>query len=436
MVDYQERARDLVVTFEGLVTGTPFVARIRALLKLLQEKLGSPVDVEFASDGKDLYLLQCRPQSFADESQAAVLPTDVPPERVVFSANRFVSNGRVPDVTHVVYVDPESYASIPSLETLREVGHAVGRLNKLLPRRQFILMGPGRWGSRGDIKLGVAVTYSEINNAAVLIEIARRKGSYVPDLSFGTHFFQDLVEAQIRYLPLFPDDPGVDFNERFLLDSPNILASLVPEAAHLSKTVRVIDVPGATGGLVLKVRMNADLDRAVAILAPPGAPEKGAGGVRQAAIGIPGSAGADDDRRWRIHLAERIAAETDPERFGVKGMWLVGSSHDGTAGPGSDVDLVVHTDDDPARRESLATWLEGWSLCLGEVNYLRTGLRTKGLLDVRFISDSDISRGTSWAAKVTGAKDPARPLPLHASVRTGPVPRRGRGAGKNEGGPR
>lgn len=436
MVDYQERARDLVVTFEGLVTGTPFVARIRALLKLLQEKLGSPVDVEFASDGKDLYLLQCRPQSFADESQAAVLPTDVPPERIVFSANRFVSNGRVPDVTHVVYVDPESYASIPSLETLREVGHAVGRLNKLLPRRQFILMGPGRWGSRGDIKLGVAVTYSEINNAAVLIEIARRKGSYVPDLSFGTHFFQDLVEAQIRYLPLFPDDPGVDFNERFLLDSPNLLPTLVPEAAHLAKTVRVIDVPAATGGLVLKVRMNADLDRAVAILAPPGAPEKGAGGVRQAAIGIPGSAGADDDRRWRIHLAERIAAETDPERFGVKGMWLVGSSHDGTAGPGSDVDLVVHTDDDPGRREALATWLEGWSLCLGEVNYLRTGLRTKGLLDVRFISDSDISRGTSWAAKVTGAKDPARPLPLHASVRTGPVPRKGRGAGKSEGGSR
>jgi Nucleotidyltransferase domain. len=117
-------------------------------------------------------------------------------------------------------------------------------------------------------------------------------------------------------------------------------------------------------------------------------------------------------------------------------MWLVGSSHDGTAGPGSDVDLVVHTDDDPGRREALATWLEGWSLCLGEVNYLRTGLRTKGLLDVRFISDSDISRGTSWAAKVTGAKDPARPLPLHASVRTGPVPRKGRGAGKSEGGSR
>ena len=67
-------------------------------------------------------------------------------------------------------------------------------------------MGPGRWGSRGDIKLGVSVTYADINNTAMLIEIARRTGNYVPDLSFGTHFFQDLVEAQIRYLPLYPDE--------------------------------------------------------------------------------------------------------------------------------------------------------------------------------------------------------------------------------------
>ena len=138
---------------------------------------------------------------------------DVPAERVVFSASRFVSNGKVPDVTHVVYVDPESYGAIGDLETLRSVGRAVGRLNKVLPKRQFVLIGPGRWGSRGDVKLGVPVTYSDINNASVLIEVARRKGNYVPDLSFGTHFFQDLVEANIRYLPLFPDDSGVAFNE-------------------------------------------------------------------------------------------------------------------------------------------------------------------------------------------------------------------------------
>ena len=111
------------------------------------------------------------------------------------------------------------------------MGRAIGRLNALLPKRQFILMGPGRWGSRGDIRLGVPVTYSEINNTAMLIEIARKQGKYLPDLSFGTHFFQDLVESSIRYLPLYPDEPGNQLNEEFLARAENLLPQLLPEHA-------------------------------------------------------------------------------------------------------------------------------------------------------------------------------------------------------------
>ncbi len=218
-----------IVTFDGLITSTSFIPRMRALLKLLREKMGSPVDVEFASDGHELYLLQCRPQSFSRDAVPSAIPRDLPPERIVFAANKYVSNGRVPDVTHIVFVDPEQYDRLEKLTDLKNVGRAVGRLNKLLPKRQFILMGPGRWGSRGDIKLGVSVTYSDINNTAVLMEIAAKKGNYVPDLSFGTHFFQDLVEAGIRYLPLFPGEEGQRLNDLFLRRAPNLLADLVPE---------------------------------------------------------------------------------------------------------------------------------------------------------------------------------------------------------------
>jgi len=210
------KAEDLVVTFEGLIRNTPFVRRMRTILTLLEDRLHTPVDIEFASDGRDFYLLQCRPQSYAEDAVPMPIPHDIPRERVVFTANRYVSNGRVPDITHVVYVDPQRYSDISDVKSLREIGRVIGRLNALLPRRQFILMGPGRWGSRGDIKLGVNVTYSDIKNTAMLVEIARKKGNYTPDLSFGTHFFQDLVESSIRYLPLYPDDPGAIFNESFL----------------------------------------------------------------------------------------------------------------------------------------------------------------------------------------------------------------------------
>ena len=266
-IDYAED--DLVVTFDGLASRTPFVAQIRGLLKLLKGKFGVPVDIEFACNGRHLYLLQCRPQSYAEDAAPAVIPADVPSERIVFTAKKYVSNGRVPEITHVVYVDPSKYKEMGSLEELRAIGRAVSRLNKLLPRRRFILMGPGRWGSRGDIKLGVSVTYSDINNTAALIEIARKEGGYVPDLSFGTHFFQDLVEASIRYLPLFPDEPGVCFNEAFLTGQPNILPKLLPEFAGLSEVLRVIDVPASADGRILRLLLNADQDMGMAMLAQP-----------------------------------------------------------------------------------------------------------------------------------------------------------------------
>lgn len=257
-----------VVTFEGLFRDTPFLARMQALMTLLRDRLEMPIDIEFASDGEHLYLVQCRAQAFVEDSAPAMIPQDVPSDRLLFSTRRFVSNGRVPDLTHIVYVDPDAYARLQSQEELMAVGRVVSRLNRLLPARQFVLMGPGRWGSRGDIKLGVQVTYSDINNTSLLIEVAARRGNYVPEVSFGTHFFQDLVEAGIRYLPLFPGDDGCVLNEQFLLDAPNALSELLPEYARLSHTIRVIDVPRATGGSVLRVLMNGDANEAIGMFAP------------------------------------------------------------------------------------------------------------------------------------------------------------------------
>jgi hypothetical protein len=397
----------LVFNFEGLLSGSSFVKQLHGILRLLEEKLSTPVDIEFAHDGKDFYLLQCRPQSYSQESGPAPIPKDVPPERVIFTANRYVSNGRVRDITHIVYVDPVKYSDLPDREDLVAVGRAVGKLNKVLPKRQFVLMGPGRWGSRGDIKLGVSVTYADINNTAVLIEIARRKGNYMPDLSFGTHFFQDLVEGQIRYLPLFPDDPGVVFNERFLSTAPNILAAVVPEHADLADVVRLIDVPQAADGYILRVLMNAELSEATGILARPETGEEPAE-PRAVASGRH----AEQTWLWRHRMAEHIASQLDPERFGVVGFYVFGSTKNATAGLGSDIDILIHFRGTERQREDLMTWLKGWSLCLDEINYQRTGYRMGGLLDVHIVTDEDIANKTSYAVKIGAVTDAARPLAL------------------------
>jgi hypothetical protein len=399
-----------VVTFDGLISDTPLVKRVGAMLRLLEASLGHPVDMEFASDGSDFYLLQCRPQSFNRENVAAAIPRDLAEKSIVFSANRYVSNGRIPDVTHIVYVDPDRYNALADHAELQAVGRAVSRLNVVLPKRQFILIGPGRWGSRGDIKLGVNVTYSDINNTAMLAEIARKRGNYVPDLSFGTHFFQDLVEASIRYLPLYPDDPGTVFNERFLRESENELGSLAPEFAYLGEVVRVVDVPKACPGMVLRVLMNADEDRAVGILVPAGRPPDMPSEEAQ-----PGETPREGHWRWRLRMAERIAAQGDAARFGVVAMYVFGSAKNATAGPGSDIDILVHVRGTEEQRKALTTWLEGWSLCLDEMNFLRTGLRSGGLLDVHLVTDEDIAARSSYAVKIGNVTDAAWELPLRRS---------------------
>lgn len=410
-LDFQ--ADELVVTFSGLVSRTPFARRVKALLNLLEGTLGTPVDIEFACDGTDFYLLQCRPQSHSQQTAPAPIPRDLPRDRILFSANRYVSNGPVPDVTHVVYVEPDAYSELPELSQLAAVGRVIGKLNKVLPRRRFILMGPGRWGSRGDIKLGVKVTYSDINNTAVLVEVARQKGSYVPDLSFGTHFFQDLVESSIRYLPLYPDDPGIIFNELFFRRSRNILAELVPDAADLADTVRVIDVPQVAEGQVLRILMNADLDEAMGVLAPP---DGGAESALREEARLEVS--SDDHWRWRQRMAEQLAAQLDAERFGVQAVYLFGSTKNASAGPGSDIDLLIHFAGTPEQQDAVTQWLEGWSLCLSEMNYLRTGYRSHGILDAHFVTDEDIARRTSYAAKIDAVTDAARPLPMMKSSRS------------------
>jgi hypothetical protein len=255
-----------IVTFDGLFAHTHFLKQMRAILGTLQDALGYPIDIEFAHDGTDFYLLQCRAQSHGEAGIAVTIPENIPQEKIIFSANRYVPNGNISGITHIVYVDTQKYGELGNHQDLLAVGRAIGELNKRLPKRQFILMGPGRWGSRGDIKLGVSVTYSDINNTAMLIEIARKQKDYVPEPSFGTHFFQDLVEASIYYLPLYPDDTDIVFNENFLTSQPNMLAELASAYTYLADVIRVIDVPASTDGQSLQVLMNADQGRAVAIL--------------------------------------------------------------------------------------------------------------------------------------------------------------------------
>ncbi len=116
--------------------------------------------------------------------------------------------------------------------------------------------------------------------------------------------------------------------------------------------------------------------------------------------------------QWRLSAIEYIAGHTDAERYGVKGIYLIGSTKNATAGPASDIDLIVHVRGSEAQQCALEAWLESWSRHLDDLNYQYTGHRSGGLLDVHFMTDEDIHQQTSFACKIGAINDAARQLTL------------------------
>jgi len=379
---------DMVVTFSNLFEKSDFLEKMKRILTILEEKIGTPVDVEFASDGEKLYILQCRPQSQGRGMERQPIPKDIPEDRKIFSTKKHVTTGQIENVEYIVYVVPENYVNLEKREQMQNVAKIVNELNNKLPKKKFILMGPGRWGSRGDIKLGVPVKYADINNTSLLVEVAKEKGDYIPELSFGTHFFQDLVESGIRYLPLYPDKKDSMFYEDLLLNSENKLFEILPAYKNFEKVVRVIKVSDIIPGGTLSIIMDGDAREALAYLKPP------------------------DHLSWRTQKIEEIAEALDPTLYQIEAIYLIGSTKEGKAGPTSDIDLLVHFKGTEEQKDNLMAWFDEWGKKLAKENKERTGFETEGLLDVHIITDEDIKNRNSWATHITSPYQTVRKIPL------------------------
>ncbi len=268
-------SRSLVITLEGLLTQTSFASHLKTVLKALEFSYSRPVDIEFTlvigqeypRPSVELHLLQCRPQSGASTAEHIRFPERLADSNIIFGTEKLVPTGQVRGIAYVVYVDPEKYLHLANPSEKLELARLVGRLNQRLEGQRFILMGPGRWGSSNP-DLGLKVGYADFYNTRALVEMGWAQGKNRPTLSFGTHFFQDLVESHIYPLAIYPGEPGNPFNEAFFASALNALPALLPGDARYADFVKVIDVPATTGGRTLELVMSGDDGRALAYLAP------------------------------------------------------------------------------------------------------------------------------------------------------------------------
>jgi hypothetical protein len=265
----------LVLTFDEMLRRTPVAERFRKMLNNLERIFHTPVDTEFTINipnpsavdvEMEIYLLQCRPQSRMEQKEAR-LPLHIPPEDIVFSTRRMVPQGRVDGIRWVIFVTPEDYFNLPTTTERAKVSQAIGHLNAILADHTFICVGPGRWGTR-NTDLGVYIGYADVYNTRSLVELAGPGIGPVPEPSFGTHFFQDLVEANIYPLTVYLNDEDAVFNHSFFYDTPNRLNDMLTGETTPPSCLHLIEVNSFRPGHHIDLIMDDERAQAVAFLVP------------------------------------------------------------------------------------------------------------------------------------------------------------------------
>ena len=272
--------RAVIPNLDGLLTDGELVPALRDMLRTLEDAYQHPVDIEFTVNllppsAMRINLLQCRPfQVRVQAAAAAPLLHRPPPVRDVLLACRgpVIGQGLANAVDRIVFVVPAEYARL-GIQDRYAVARLIGDITRSRPGRHTpppftVLVAPGRWGTQSP-SLGVPVSFADINRAQVLVELAVMHAGLVPDISLGTHFFNDLVEINMLYLGVFPGRTGNRYAEARLLAAPNRLAKLLPGAKRWENVVRVIEGRDLRPGTLF---LHADpvAQRASLHLAPAG----------------------------------------------------------------------------------------------------------------------------------------------------------------------
>ncbi len=238
-----------ILTFKKLLSNTKFTEIMQKILKTLEKYYQYPVDIEFTVNFTDddlfkINLVQCRPLQTKGIKASIQLPENIKSEKILFASHGYTMGGSISQpIKRIIYVDPQAYVEMPVSQKY-SIARLIGKLNRQIANREItptILFGPGRWGTTTP-SLGVPVNFAEINKTTVLVEIACEGGNLMPELSFGTHFFQDLVESDIFYVALFPQKESVVFNKDKLAEMPNLLTDFFPEEHKYEDVVKVYDI--------------------------------------------------------------------------------------------------------------------------------------------------------------------------------------------------
>ncbi len=211
--------RDVMfISCKGLVQNKELMDRMKRMLKCIQNEYEYPVDTEFtiniSENGEySIDLLQCRPLQIQKNKINNIIPTKIDTEMIFLETkNSSMGLSKTTDINLIVYVDPIKYYNMPYNEKSL-IARLIGKINWHFrgQDKHMMLLVPGRIGTSSP-ELGVPTAFSDISEFNVICELEESDAGYNPELSYGSHIFQDLVESNILYTAIFSDERTIHFS--------------------------------------------------------------------------------------------------------------------------------------------------------------------------------------------------------------------------------
>ncbi|GAE89729.1 PEP/pyruvate-binding domain-containing protein [Acetivibrio straminisolvens] len=243
-----QRREVLFVSCDGIVKKKELMKMMKDILSTLEEHYGNPVDMEytinFRKDGAfTVNILQCRPMSVWQSAASQDIPS-IEEDKIFFKVNQtFMGNSAKLNIDVVVWIDSKKYHGY-AYNQKSSICSIVSKINKYYEgkNKKLMLVSPGRIGTSSP-DLGVPVVFSDISNFKILCEYADTEIGFVPELSYGSHMFQDIVETEMFYVAAMDtEQSGTEiFNKEFFKNEVSVLQHIASDAESFADIIKVYE---------------------------------------------------------------------------------------------------------------------------------------------------------------------------------------------------
>ena len=245
-LSYDDMTDSMSITCGGIINNAEVMNSMRELMTIIKNKYGYPVNIEFTinlSEKGDyvINLLECKPLQILQDRKGIEMPENIDPQKVILEcSNASMGLSKKVKLDYIVMVNPTAYHNT-RYNFKYEISTALEKINWYFRNTDLhlMLLVPGKIGTSSPSR-GVPASFSAISAYDAICEISENRRGYSP--AYGSHIFQDMVEAGIIYGAIFENEQTLAFNSEKIRSLKNVINEIWPQNSDIMKVMGVYDV--------------------------------------------------------------------------------------------------------------------------------------------------------------------------------------------------